>query len=494
MIEAWTNFRAVDVVDIIVVGIFIYSILVWFRKARSRFVLIGLALMTCVYFVARLLDMQLTLLLFQAGLAIALISVVIIFQDDIRRAFERIATGSSLIRRKGDPGSDQLIETLVESVDFLAKQKIGALIVLRGKEPLERNLTGGVTIDGQMSSQLLLSIFDPHSAGHDGAVVIEDGRIRSFSEHLPLSTSVDEKKQFGTRHTAALGLSERSDALIIVVSEERGEISIARDGKIELIESLSLLHSKVEVFFNQISPETRQNYLQRLAARNWGAKAMSLIIALAAWFVLFGDQGETVARTFSVPIGVHSVPENLIIEEPLPHEARVTLMGSKRSFSELDPSQMMISVNIENLSAGNERIPLGSQDFHVPDGFSIHRIEPLEFSLKTYQALRHEVQINPKVRGRLAKHLKIGEIKPEPSKVTLIIPKRYEKRIRWISTEPVDLESLENSIKVPRRLLLPKNARLADESLNTVDVYIEVLKKKSTIPDADRENFQTQDQ
>src|SRR5699024_10925097 len=137
-----------------------------------------------------------------------------------------------------------------------------ALIVLKGKEEWDRHITGGVELQGQVSLPLLFSIFDPKTAGHDGALLIENGLITKFGTHLPLSTHLHKISRGATRHAAALGLSERCDALVIVVSEERGVISVARQGQLIELDASSDLKSHLTEFWAELYEEKKNNLRQ----------------------------------------------------------------------------------------------------------------------------------------------------------------------------------------------------------------------------------------
>ena len=235
-----------DLVDIAVVGLLLWGLVAWTRRMHARMALLGLAFLGVFYLIARQFELQLTAWIFQGFSAVLVILLVVVFQDDLRRLFEQIAA-LGLNRRASRPENDSL-GVLIRGLNQLAKARRGALVVLPGREPLERHLQGGVFLDAVISEELLDSLFDTGSAGHDGSLVIRGDRLERFAVHLPLSENRDELGPGGTRHAAALGLAERSDALCLVVSEERGTIGIARRGRLEILQDpgalldLSLIH------------------------------------------------------------------------------------------------------------------------------------------------------------------------------------------------------------------------------------------------------------
>lgn len=257
LLTIYHSFRIQDFFDIIIISALIYVLLIWFKRSASRLVFGGIILLGTIYTVARLFHLYLTSMVFQGFFAILLIALVVIFQEEIRRFFERLATWGSIrkIRGKvGRPPQHKDVEILVESIADLAAKKIGALIVLQGRDPLGRHLKGGYELDGILSQPLLASIFDVHSIGHDGAVIIDKSRVVKFGCHLPLSLDANKFARLGLRHTAALGLSERCDALCIVVSEERGTITTICEEQLKVIDNPTKLSVILEKFYEKKSP------------------------------------------------------------------------------------------------------------------------------------------------------------------------------------------------------------------------------------------------
>ena len=241
-------------IDILFMSLVIYSVLIWFKKTKAAFVLTGIIIMAGVYLFAREFNLSLTAAVLQGFFAVILIVVVVIFQEELRHFFEKIAVWS-LNRKSQKPMklSRPEVETLVRTLNDFAHDKTGALIVIQGKDLVMRHLDGGVELHGKLSESLLKSIFDPHSSGHDGAVVIERDQVSRFSCQLPLSKDFKTLGQTGTRHAAALGLSELTDALCLVVSEERGTIVIARNGALQTINDSETLSKVIKNFYQEIS-------------------------------------------------------------------------------------------------------------------------------------------------------------------------------------------------------------------------------------------------
>jgi diadenylate cyclase len=375
------------------------------------------------------------------------------------------------------PGSRELITAIVSAAAMMSSNRIGALIVLRGKEPLERHVTGGVPLHGQVSEPLLLSLFDPTSPGHDGAVLIDGGVITRFAVHLPLSTHVKENARQGTRHTAALGLAERSDALVVVVSEERGTISVARAGSLEPLESLGELERRLTDFFRDVTPQQHVPWQKRLFARNLPEKALSLAIAIGAWLAVFGYEGETAARTYSVPVVYSDIPEGWMIEEPKPHEVRVTVAAPSGAFQLLRPEDLSFRLDTGELRPGSQAVVLNEQSLSLPTGFSVHRIDPRQVMLVAHRTVEIRVPVRVVTRGELPRGLRVQKLTAEPDKVRLRVRADARDRPGFVSTEPIDLDEIGSTVTIRRPLVTPNGTRLGGEVPKDVAVKIEVTGK-----------------
>ncbi len=220
-----------DLVDILAVSLFFYSILYFLRITRGFQIFKGLGVLAVFWLLAELLELNTLSWIFEKLWTIGLFSLVVIFQPEIRKALSRLGqrTGVSMIK----PVGERVVDRVVRACSFLSERQIGGLIVIERGQSVDGLVEGCVLIDSLVSVELLITIFNPLSPLHDGAVVIRGDRIVYASCILPLSRSAKLPKKYGTRHRAALGISEESDALCVVVSEETGEISLAVDGKLQ---------------------------------------------------------------------------------------------------------------------------------------------------------------------------------------------------------------------------------------------------------------------
>jgi diadenylate cyclase len=218
-----------DAVDILIVALIIYNILALIRGTRAMQISIGLAVLGSTFFIARAFDLPALEAISREILFYLPFAVIVLFQAEIRRALARMG-GNPLMawlhrRRSAIP-----YDVILNAVDILAARRIGALIAIEGAQTLRAFEEGAKPLDALLTTELLISIFTPGAPLHDGAVIVRADRITSAGAFLPLTSSADPQLAHGTRHRAALGVSEESDALVIVVSEENGSVAVASEG------------------------------------------------------------------------------------------------------------------------------------------------------------------------------------------------------------------------------------------------------------------------
>jgi diadenylate cyclase len=367
-------------IDIVFMTIIVYYAIIWFKGTRAIFVVVGMFIVGLAYFITRQFDLPLTRTVFQAFFTVILVAVVVIFQEEIKYFFEQIA-GRTFLRNIRGRVSIRLprkeVEILNRTVSALAREHIGALIVLRGKNAIIRHLDGGFNLNGEMSEPLLRSIFDPHSIGHDGALIIRGDRVSQFACHLPLSKNLQAIQRTGTRHAAALGLSELSDALCIVVSEEHGSISLARNGKLWKVHDANELSSEIEAFYREVDPKADKKTWWSFAVKNYQEKVVALIITLILWFFLI-HESKIEYRTFPVTVSYSNLPDRYLVKSIVPAMVEVTLSGPKHSFYFVKANNLSINLTLFNAKKGVNEKRISLSHINVPNALSVETVEPRE--------------------------------------------------------------------------------------------------------------------
>ena len=468
--------RISDLLDIAIIAIFSYIVLVWFKKTASRFVLIGIFILAVIYAVARIFHLYITEYVLQGFFAILVIAMIVIFQEDLRRFFERLATWRFTRKGSLDASLHDDAEIINRAVARIAKNRRGALLVLKGDDFLERHLKGGFDLKGILSEAILESIFDIHSIGHDGAAVIEGGRIARFGCHLPLSVNPSKLGNLGLRHTAALGLSERCDALCIVVSEERGTVSIAREGTLKRLHNPGDLLSILEQFYRGGDPGKESGGWLRWIGENWGEKAVAILLACGLWLA-FGYQTESIRRDYVRPIVSRNLPADWIIEGQKPKETTVTFVGSKQAFGLLNEDSLSVTLDMTGVKEGRQELPIENNNIQYPSNVKVVGINPNKIRFVAHMLTHFEAPIDVKLSGTLPKGLILRKVTVSPASVQLKAPKKDIKNIK-ITTELINLREITATTKLEPQLTVPSKAQFVEGEQPSVEVTIEVEPSK----------------
>ncbi|MFA7254640.1 MAG: diadenylate cyclase CdaA [Candidatus Omnitrophota bacterium] len=227
MFELLTSFWR-PVIEILFIWVLIYSVIRFFQGTRAMQVLLGLVILVVIFLAAKFFELNSIIWVLSKVFAVGIVAFLIIFQPEMRRVLARIGTTMS----SGFLSEGGVIEEVVRACDHMARHRTGALIALERDVGLKNYIESGMMIDAKVSAELLLSLFDPHTPTHDGAVIISGDRIASCGSLFPLTQMTDLPTSVGTRHRAAIGLTEENDAVCIVVSEETGNISVSVFGKL----------------------------------------------------------------------------------------------------------------------------------------------------------------------------------------------------------------------------------------------------------------------
>ena len=249
-----------NIFDILLVSIFTYQAYRLLRHSRATPVLIGMAILFTISLISRLLQLETITWLFESVSSYILITVIVILQPELRRMFYQI--GQARWYRLLFQAQEVPVDEILQASHQMAEEKTGALLVLVNQIGLRHISEGGIILQSKVTRELLLSIFFGKNPLHDGAVIIEGGQIISAATYLPLSSSTALKKTHGARHRAGLGISEESDALSIIVSEEKGKISLCYMGDLQENIDTIKLKSLLTAFNNDRLDEEWKNFFK----------------------------------------------------------------------------------------------------------------------------------------------------------------------------------------------------------------------------------------
>ncbi|MCR4924569.1 MAG: diadenylate cyclase CdaA [Lachnospiraceae bacterium] len=260
-----------DIVEIIIIAYLIYRVLAWIKDTRAWSLMKGLAIILVFVLVAALFSMTTILWIAKNLFSVAATAVVVVFQPELRKALEQLGKRnmfSSIFsfdqnRVTGERFSDHTITEVVRASYEMGKARTGALIVIENNDSLDDYEKTGIVLDSEVSSQLLINIFEHNTPLHDGAVIIRGNRITTATCYLPLSDNMGLSKELGTRHRAGVGISEATDSLTIIVSEETGRVSVAEGGKLTRNIDVDELTKRLETLQNKVVEEKKRFKLWR---------------------------------------------------------------------------------------------------------------------------------------------------------------------------------------------------------------------------------------
>jgi uncharacterized protein (TIGR00159 family) len=364
-----------DLVDILFLTIVVYQLYVWFRESRALRVIIGLVALGGIYSIAKLWGLFLTTWVFQILWQVLLILLLILFQTEIRQVLEKVSPMRYLRSRRRvfkKTFSKELSQLLFE----LAADRTGALIVLTRNDNPSEFIHAGQAIMALPDPALIKSIFNRYAPAHDGAVIITQERITQMGCILPLSEDENLPEKYGTRHRAALGLSEVTDAVCLVVSEERSEVATVVEGKIVTWQDPAALAKNLSEVVGgpEIRVSTLKDFFKGTLVENWRTKLSALALVTIAWLVLASQQEADV--TITVPVQHISLPSDLMIGQGSTPTVDLTLSGRRNTIRVLKDQDVQVRVDVNDISSGRHLVKLSAKNIYLPFGVKIDRVAP----------------------------------------------------------------------------------------------------------------------
>jgi uncharacterized protein (TIGR00159 family) len=448
----FSYFRPQDIADILIMSFLVYQLYSWFKNTRALQVVIGLGFLGLLYVATKNLGLFMTSWILQELGTVLFILLIVIFQTEIRQALYRFSLLRDLFGRQNGPAQLDIMD-LANTIFTMAQEKTGALIVFQRREHLDDYLLHGIRLDSIPSSQLLMSIFKDGAPLHDGAVIIRDGRISQASCHLPLSSSAEIPQYFGTRHRAGLGLAERSDAAVVIVSEERGTVILALGGELSRIESPEKLYDTLNSLLSPPVQEVSTMTLRRAFFGNIWPKLAILVFVLACWLLITSRQGGIL--TVNAPVKFHNLPKGLSLVKTTPEEVEVQL----KVFSNLIPSpkemDIIADVDLSRVKEGANNIAIRSEEIKLPPGVIIAGLNHSTIKVIAERKIIRQMTVQAGTVSRLPGKLRLRSVKVEPPTVAVEGPAHVVNQYGQVRTEEIDLSVIRQNSVVERMVLSP---------------------------------------
>ena len=472
LFRAFLDWRVIlDVLLITAALFFLYRTLL--RLGTWKMVT-GIFLAMVVFVIANVLDLKGINWIYSNLSQVAVIALIVIFQPEIRKIFERAA---SLGGRKSDKTGPALAALFSDAAFVLAKKRRGALIVLPGREPVKRWLSGGFDLYAEPSLPLILSIFDPNSPGHDGALVFRNGKFAYFGVRLPASKTGRLSEEFGTRHHAAMGLSEVTDALVIMVSEERGTVKTFFNGILKQVNEQGELAEQILSHWQTAASSGIELNNYRKQRNLIPELIISLVLALVFYSTVIIGKMQIREKGVTVPVEYIAAPDNLALTGDNPTEIKLQLAGPKADLDKINPSNLSVKIDLSQAKAGGQVFVVSKEDIALPRGIKLVNATPSSIALSLEEIAEFEVEIQPQLVGTLPQGLELVSVEVNPKQLAVLAPPTNATQKMTIVTEPIYLESINKNETLSRKVIAPPDVKPKDKKWPEVEVSIKVRPK-----------------
>jgi diadenylate cyclase len=463
-----------DVVDILLNSYILFRLYVLFRGTNVIRVIVGIALLWIFQRVAVGMGLIVTSWAMQGIIAGAALIIIIVFRNEIRSVLQAKNLRGLLW---GFPYETERppLTVISESVYELARRRIGALIVLPAKDDLADVCQGGVTWKGQLSKEMLLSIFWDGNPVHDGAAVVQGRQVQQVGTILPLSKREDLPSYYGTRHRAAVGLAEVSDALVIVVSEERGQVVVAKGGELVPIRDNIQLE---ELLASHGARELRPHGEKGKEKFELGAAALvSTLCVLGIWFSF--ARGQETFTSLKIPIEYTNRSPRMEIFGASVNTIDLSLSGSGALIRSLNPDQVKVKLDLSRAKMGANAYTITRQDINLPPGITLKSVAPATVDVTLDVPVEKELPIQVDWFGKLPENVLLETVKLLPEQVRVVGGSQILKQIDTLYTDKLSLDNLKTSGAMTARLSLqPGTLKIADGARDKVIVRYTVQERQ----------------
>ncbi|MBL0716108.1 MAG: DNA integrity scanning protein DisA nucleotide-binding domain protein [Desulfosarcina sp.] len=464
-----------DVIDILLNSYILFRLYILLRGTHLFRFAVFIAFLLVSQRAVSFYGMIITNTVLQYFTALVAIGVLIVFRYEIRRIFQSKSV-KDIFWRVGTKPVQTPIEIISDSAFRMARRKVGALIVFKGNQPVDGLIQSGLDWQGRVSREMIESIFWPDNPVHDGAAVIEGDQIMQVSGILPLSDRKDLPSRFGTRHRAALGLADMSDALVLIVSEERGTVGIAKGGEIHEIDNPRMLEDRLRLHLG-LSPEG----IRRGKDMQWSAAVaavLSLVIVTGIWSSFSLGVVRTLT-TINAPIEyIRGNPDMEIIETSAT-SVNIQISGSRALINAISPNQVKVRFDLTNAPAGRNIITVQESQISLPRGAKIKKFDPASVEIMIDTPGRKKLPVQVDWEGRLPPGLLVQDVRLKPDVIEVIGGQMLIDRLATVYTEKVLVDNLNTSGEIQVAIALrPASLKLSAQQSDQVMVSYKLVPRR----------------
>ena len=472
LIQFFSGLRWQDIVDILLNSYILFRLYVLFRGTNVIRMIMAIAMLWMLERLAVNMGLIVTSWAMQGIIAVAALIIIIVFRNEIAGVLQTRDLKSFFWgiphRQIHTP-----VNILVESVYELARRKLGALIVLPLNKGLEGLVQGGVSWQGKLSREMLVSIFWHGTPVHDGAVIVQGDRVVEVSAILPLSKRGDLPTHFGTRHRAAVGLAEQTDAVVIVVSEERGQVTVFKDE--------SIVHIQDNIELGQVlQKHTGESGEPRGLKKQTLELSLAAMICLASittvWFSF--ARGLESLINLEVPVEFMNRDSHMEIFEVSASSVKLQLNGSGALLKSVRPDQVKVKLNLANATPGSNHLIISQDAISLPPGIQLKQVDPQVLIVNVDIPAEKMLPIQADWTGKLQPDFIMEDTRLVPNTVTVVGASLMLKNIETVYTEKIPLESINTGGTTTVGLVLQHSSlKLKNSARNRVDVIYKVKRR-----------------
>jgi len=468
-----SSIRWQDLVDVTLSSYILFRLYFLFRGTHVFRVLIGIALLWFSQRIAVSLGLIVTSWGMQGITAVAAFIIIVVFRNEIRSVLQAKNLKSILWGLRyvsmGTP-----VERIIEGAYELARKKIGALIVLPGKDDLEEVVHSGIPWRGLVSKEMIMSIFWRDNPVHDGAAIVEGDRITEVGAILPLSHREDLPSYYGTRHRAAAGLAEATDALVIVVSEERGDVAVAKGTEFDVIgrkeELVRILRQHLGL------PLVEEGYPKKQTLRLGIAALASFLFIAGVWFSF--TRGMYTVTTLEIPVEYTNVTAGMEILQTSVNAVRLDLSGSGALIKSIRPEQVKVRLDLSKGVVGPNTFNITHENIGLPPGVVLRSVEPPTVEVTLDVPMEKELPLQVDWVGKLPADLILTEAKVSPERIRVVGGAQIVEGISTIYTEKVPLDNIHETGTMTVSLALnPASLQIAPDSDDRITIRYKVQQR-----------------
>jgi uncharacterized protein (TIGR00159 family) len=462
----FSTLRWQDLLDICISSYILFRLYALFRGTAAFRVMVGLAFLWLFQGLSLKLGLIVLSYAIQGITAAAAIIIVVIFRNEIRTVFQTknlraIFWGG--IQKAGGTA----IEAASEAVFELSRKSVGALLVYPGKDDLEEHVQNGIQWEGMVSREMVESIFWHGNPVHDGAAIVDGDRISRVACILPLSLRDDLPVYYGTRHRAAVGLSEKSDALAVVVSEETGQVMTAKGGDVAKPKTRGELKAILEEHLGQRSSNAKAEKNERVEMAV--AACLSFLLVSIAWFG-FTRSSDTLV-SFEVPIQYTGRAQGMDIVSASDDAAKVQLIGARTLIRSVRSDKVSVIVDLSSLPVGTSPIKILPSAVSMPPGVSLNQLSPSQIEVTLDRTVTRDLPVQIDWTGRLPENFLMTDAKVEPSSIRVTGRSLVLEELGALYTEKLSLDDIRESGRKTSLIMFPESIRPSASQNETVTVF-----------------------